>query len=136
MRALCQIIGHGAIEESVVVTELTTNGALGIPRGLVSTWGLVAVEAILEPTSTSRGAIGEAAPANIRFDQAAPNTLYQLPQEELFGYTITWAKKPSFLLTRATPFRVLPSRKITSVGFPNGLLFITQNAYCTGNSRQ
>lgn len=45
-----QIIGHGATEELVIVTELTTNGALGIPRGLVSTWGLVAVEAIFEPS--------------------------------------------------------------------------------------
>ncbi len=42
-----QIIGHDTIEEIVMVTELTTNGALGIPRGLVSTWALVVVEAIL-----------------------------------------------------------------------------------------
>jgi hypothetical protein len=60
VRAPRQIIGNGAIEESVIVTELTTNGALGIPRELVSTWGLVAVEVILEPTTTWSGAIGEA----------------------------------------------------------------------------
>jgi hypothetical protein len=52
VRAPRQIFGHGVIEELVIVLELTTNGALGIPRGLVSTWGLVAVEAILEPPTT------------------------------------------------------------------------------------
>lgn len=72
-----QIIGHGAIEESVVVMKLTTNGALGIPRGLVSTWGLVVVEAILGTHHNHSSSLRYILKSN----QAAPTIRYEFPQE-------------------------------------------------------
>jgi hypothetical protein len=52
-----QIVENSVIEESEVVLVLTTNGALGIPRGLVSTSGLVTVEDILESTTVTATAL-------------------------------------------------------------------------------
>jgi len=52
VHATRQITEHGVIAELAIVLVLTTNGALGIPRGLVSTSGLVTVEDILEPPTT------------------------------------------------------------------------------------
>ena len=73
-----QTIGHGAIEELVMMMELTTNGALGIPRGLVSTCALVVVEAILG-THHNHSSLRHI----LRSNQAAPTIRYG-SQQELF----------------------------------------------------
>ena len=140
MRATRQIIGHGVIEVLEIVLVLTTNGALGIPRGLVSTWGLVTVEDILESAHNLLWPEWAKRPPPIpRFNQVAVNMLYSLPQELLIEVVeccdhlsqrnLSLVSRRLRILAQRTMFRELsfPKLSVTRIHNPERLPGILAN---------